>query len=45
MAHISEQLRRQVAERADHRCEYCRCLYFPGNDRKLRRASSVYLSW
>ena len=23
MAHISEQLRRQVAERADHRCEYC----------------------
>lgn len=23
MAHISEQLRRQVAERADYRCEYC----------------------
>ncbi len=23
MAHIPEQLRRQVAERAGHRCEYC----------------------
>ena len=23
MAYISEQLRRQVAERANHRCEYC----------------------
>ena len=23
MAYISEQLRREVAERANHRCEYC----------------------